>query len=182
MRVNLAKESQQRFVVNKNYLIMFIIFIVLMTGIYIQYTVMNHRVDKYEGEIKIANRELEELQKKRNEYLVLKEEIKNLEKRITKKEEKNEIQLPSLTKQNWNITLLELGKIIPDKVMINSLNINNQQLSIRGYGESSRKITEFLDNLLESDLLVNIRLNQLQNGEDVSYDIKADINSGEEEN
>ena len=182
MRVNLAKERKQGFAVNKSYIIMFIIFVVLIASMYIYYSIMNNRVANYEKQIEIANEELEELQKKREEYLTLKEEIRSLEEEIAKREKSQEKRLPTLTKQNWNITLLELGKIIPEKVMINSLNINNEKLSIRGYGESSRIISKFLDNLLESEHIINIRLNQLQNGEDVSYNITADINSGEEEN
>jgi len=178
MRVNLAKERKQGFAVNKSYIIMFIIFVVLIASMYIYYSIMNNRVANYEKQIEIANEELEELQKKREEYLTLKEEIRSLEEEIAKREKSQEKRLPTLTKQNWNITLLELGKIIPEKVMINSLNINNEKLSIRGYGESSRIISKFLDNLLESEHIINIRLNQLQNGEDVSYNITADINSG----
>lgn len=178
MRVNLAKERKQGFSINKNYLTMFIIFIVLITGMYIQYTIMNNRADNYEEQIEIVNEELEVLQEKRNEYLTLKNEISKMEEEIAKLEEEPDQQIPSLTKQNWNITLLELGKIIPEKVMINSLNINDKSLAIKGYGESSRIISKFLDNLLESELLVNIRLHQLQNGEDVSYDITAEISSG----
>jgi len=177
MRVNLAKERKQGFSVNKNYLTMFIIFIVLIAGMYIQYTIMNNRADNYEEQIEIVNEELKILEEKRDEYLTLKEEIKKMEEEIAKREEDEDQQIPSLTKQNWNITLLELGKIIPEKVMINSLNINDKSLAIKGYGENSRIISKFLDNLLESEHIINIRLHQLQNGEDVSYDITADINS-----
>ena len=177
MRVNLAKERKQGFSVNKNYLTMFIIFIVLIAGMYIQYTIMNNRADNYEEQIEIVNEELKILEEKRDEYLTLKEEIKKMEEEIAKREEDEDKQIPSLTKQNWNITLLELGKIIPEKVMINSLNINDKSLAIKGYGENSRIISKFLDNLLESEHIINIRLHQLQNGEDVSYDITADINS-----
>ena len=177
MRVNLAKERKQGFSVNKNYLTMFIIFIVLIAGMYIQYTIMNNRADNYEEQIEIVNEELKILEEKRDEYLTLKEEIKKMEEEIAKKEKDEDQQIPSLTKQNWNITLLELGKIIPEKVMINSLNINDKSLAIKGYGENSRIISKFLDNLLESEHIINIRLHQLQNGEDVSYDITADINS-----
>ncbi|MGM0438438.1 MAG: PilN domain-containing protein [Bacillota bacterium] len=177
MRVNLAKERKQGLALNKNYLIMFIIFIVLVAGMYIQYTIMNNRADNYEEQIEIVNEELEVLREKRDEYLTLKDEISEMEDEIARLEEDQDQKIPSLTKQNWNITLLELGKIIPDKVMINSLSINDKKLSIKGYGEDSRIISEFLDNLLASKLIVNIRLHQLQNGEDVSYDITADINS-----
>jgi len=182
MRVNLAKERKQGFSVNKNYLTMFIIFIVLIAGMYIQYTIMNNRADNYEEQIEIVNEELKILEEKRDEYLTLKEEIKKMEEEIAKREEDEDQQIPSLTKQNWNITLLELGKIIPEKVMINSLNINDKSLAIKGYGENSRIISKFLDNLLESEHIINIRLHQLQNGEDVSYDITAEINSGNSNN
>ena len=75
MRVNLAKERKQGFSVNKNYLTMFIIFIVLIAGMYIQYTIMNNRADNYEEQIEIVNEELKILEEKRDEYLTLKEEI-----------------------------------------------------------------------------------------------------------
>lgn len=176
MRVNLAKERKNGLSINKNYLIMIIIFVVSIAGMYIQYSIMNNRVNNYEEQIEIVNEELKTLEKKRDEYIVLKEEITEMEKEIAKKEDGQKQQIPSLTKQNWNITLLELGKIIPEKVMINSLNITDESLSIKGYGENSRIISKFLDKLLESEHLVNIRLHQLQNGEDVSYDITADIN------
>ena len=191
MRVNLAQEKKQGFIIDRTYLIMLIIFIVLIASMFIQYTILNNRIDNNEEKIKLVNEELKTLREKRNEYLSLKEEINKMESEIASREDKEQ-KLPSITKQNWNLTLLELGRIIPDKVMINSLNINDKNLSIKGYGENSQIISKFLDNLLESELLVNIKLNQLTNGEDVSYSITTDINaantntvndmSGEEEN
>ena len=178
MRVNLAQEKKQGFIIDRTYLIMLIIFIVLIASMFIQYTILNNRIDNYEKKIKLVNEELKTLREKRSEYLSLKEEINKMESEIASREDKKQ-KLPSITKQNWNLTLLELGRIIPDKVMINSLSINDKKLSIKGYGEDSRIISKFLDNLLASELLINIRLHQLQNGEDVSYDITADINSND---
>ncbi|MFW6025239.1 MAG: PilN domain-containing protein [Candidatus Woesearchaeota archaeon] len=180
MRVNLAKGRRNSLEFNKSYLIMLLVFVFLISFISSNYFNLKAKVNDVEKEINTTDQKLEVLEDKRKEYLNLENEISKIEDKL-KKKEKEAPQFADLNTQNWNIALIELAEQIPDKVMINSLDINEDGISIRGYAENSKLVSNFYDNLLDSNLIVNISLEQMNNGEDVNYLINGKIRSKEEE-
>lgn len=180
MRVNLAKDKRSSLEFNRNYLIMLLVFVLLISFISFNYFNLKSKVNNIEEEINTADQKLEVLEVKRKEYLNLESEITKFEDKLNEKE-KELPQFADLNTQNWNIALIELAERIPDKVMINSLSINKDGISIRGYAENSNLVSNFFDNLLDSNLIVNVSLQQMTNGEDVSYLINGHIKSREGE-
>lgn len=180
MRVNLAREESVGSVLNKNHVIVIGLIIILIASGLIYYNILTKRTASLEIKNKEAENRLMSLRKKRVEYLNLQKKVDNLSVQLKKNDQNKKI--PGLTEQNWNITLIELGKIIPEKVMISSLNITKERLSIKGMGASSILISQFIDNLAGSDIIKNVNLEQLTNGKEVNYTINAEIVLREGEN
>ena len=181
MRVNLAKDNNNSLNINKRYLTIITIFVFIVIALAVHYFILKNEVKTIESQINQAEKKLNILQKERSEYLSLQKKVKNLESKLEEKNKEN-LNYPDLINQNWNITLKEISEIIPAKVMLTSLNINKKDIAIRGYAANSSLISDFYDELLNSELFNNIQLQKMTNGKNVSYLINGTIKYKKGEN
>ena len=177
MRVNLAKEQSIVASIDKRQLIFLITFFIFISSVFAYYYFLQNKVQNLEKKINIVKQKIEILQKNRKEYLNLEKEIKKYNNKIEDKDKKDIL----FEEQNWNLILLELSKITPDKTMLNSLNIRKNELTIKGMGANGDLLSIFLDQLSNSDIFDNIVLQEMKNNGEINYIINANIVLGKEE-
>ncbi len=78
----------------------------------------------------------------------------------------------------WPNFFINFTKLMPDDIGIDSLTINENKILITGLAKTRAKLLELEDNLKKSDLFleVTVPLENLLRKENISFNIKADLN------
>ena len=168
MRVNLAGETKNIYRINWVKIILVILSILLIVTIGAHYYILLNRYFMVKEEVNKYKNQTMVLSQKKNEYFDMQNKINKLE------EYKKEIQK---YEYYWDDIIEEMGYVIPDKLQLNNLQIENKLMIIRGRAEDNYQVIILLDNLKESQYFSNAKIIKLNKKEETIFEIETDIAS-----
>ncbi len=99
-------------------------------------------------------------------YFELRDEIEELENM----EPEPVVQLP------WGESMLQLGYIVPENIMVQNLNINEfREIQISGIARTEQEIISLLSNMDRAPLFEAVDLLNLEQGDLVRFSIEAEL-------
>lgn len=166
MRVNLLAEKKRRYSLNWTGILFATLVIFLLVLLGLNYYLSISKLAAVERELRSQDRQLAMVLPKKEEYLELQKKINNLEKN----KEKNE-----LDRYRWAEVVKEQGYIIPEKVTLNFLQINNNIINLSGIAASNQEVLQFIRNMKTSPFFTEVKLRQLKQQQEISFNIEAVI-------
>lgn len=166
MRVNLLAGKRRVFSFNWVRLLFAVMVIVLLFLLGANYYLSSSKLVSLEKEIKILDKQMAMILPKKQEYIQLQKKIKNLEKK------EKEIEA---AQYYWDEVVEEQGYIIPERLMLTLLQINNNRLLLQGIAANNQEVLQFINNLKTSPFFYEVKLHQLSRKDEVNFKIEAVI-------
>ncbi len=121
------------------------------------------------------NQNIDQLQKQYEMTKPAQEEYLSLQKKI--KELKQE-QFPEIKEFRWDTPLIQISYVIPAGAVLNSLQIQGDQLILMGTTEQAEELSKFIKNIQNSPVFYDVILERITKEEKISFTLKAKINEG----
>ena len=172
MKVNLLKERQKAYTINwiEIAVIISVVLFIMAMGVHYYFLYTSSKV--LEADLYALDNQIHVLLRRVAEYNRLKAEVEELE---ALKEAMDKF------KYVWAEAIIELGYVIPEQTMVNTLQIEDYNMRLNGFASQNQKVLDFIDNMNESPVYKDIELIDLTQIQDVNYNIIAVIECEEGE-
>lgn len=164
MKVNLLKERQKVYSINwiEILVIISVVVSIVLMGVHYYFLYMDKEL--LEADINYLDNQLNILSVRVAEYNRLKAEVEELE---AIKEKMDQL------KYVWADALIELGFVIPEKALVNTLQIEETDLRLNGLALDNQRVLELVDNMNQSPVYHDVKIINLSQSNDVNYNISA---------
>ncbi|MFW6270726.1 MAG: PilN domain-containing protein [Bacillota bacterium] len=171
MRVNLIKNKKRKRRFRVNWLrvaVTCLAFIIIMTGIY-KYWILRENAQNLESEIESYKQTLLTYGPVKKEYRTLEDDI----------EELNEfVDVRDVEAEPWGEALINFGYMVPEKIMLENIEIDREQVTLAGLADSESNLIDFLNSLSSSSLFTEVDLEDIDKQEDVIFTIILKLDTG----
>ena len=172
MKVNLLKERQKAYTINwiEIAVIISVVLFIMAMGVHYYFLYTSSKV--LEADLYALDNQIHVLLRRVAEYNRLKAEVEELEA-IKEKMDK--------LKYVWADAIVELGYVIPERTMVNTLHIADYNMRLNGFAAGNQKVLDFIDNMNKSPVYKDIEIINITQTHDVNYNIVAVIETEEGE-
>ncbi len=168
MRVNLIQKEKSIFAINWMRVILTIVFSVVIMVMIFNYFVMKNNIASLKSEITMLEKEIAIYKPKKEEYY-------SLQKKINELKTKPKIEIPEY---KWGQPIRQLGFIIPNRAMLDSVVINKNKITFSGKAYRAEDLREFKNKLVSSSLFRSVDLYKLIKEEEIVFEIEASVVEG----
>lgn len=139
-----------------------------MTGIY-KYWILRENAQNLESEIESYKQTLLTYGPVKKEYRTLEDDI----------EELNEfVDVRDVEAEPWGEALINFGYMVPEKIMLENIEIDREQVTLAGLADSESNLIDFLNSLSSSSLFTEVDLEDIDKQEDVIFTIILKLDTG----
>lgn len=167
MRVNLLEEKKQSSAINWGETIFIISLLIFIAVLGLNYYFLYNGQKSLKTEVNRLDRQLVKLSISLNEYHSLEKRVKELEE--------IEAKMAAL-RYVWNDIIREQGYLIPQKTMLETMEIEGDILQLFGRAENNLRVLELINNMKLSPFFKGVKLLNLRENNDVEFRIQALVN------
>lgn len=169
MRVNLLAEHKRVYSINWAEVLLIILVILLVLVLGLNYYLSSRQLAVIKTEVKNLDRQLAMILPQKKECLQLQEKIIVLE--ALGKEIK-------AARYYWDKVILDYGYVVPEKTMLQFLQIENNSVSLGGIAASNDQVIELIKRMQESPFFNVVQIRQLVEQGEVNFRINAVVSGG----
>lgn len=169
MRVNLLQEEELKYSINwLNIIFIFSIFL-FISFLGIRYYLSSLTVNNLKIELESIETELNLLIPHQEKYREVQKDLDQLK------------TLPIIEAEEylWGDVIREMGYIIPEKMMLTSLEIIDKEIALVGIAADAREVTQFIYNLNHSPYFTEVDLSKISKQKEINFQIEAIIRGGD---
>ena len=170
MRVNLLGEKKQKINTSVSWLrigVVVLVFVVIGAALANMWF-MRNRVNRLRDESSILDDQLAIYRPREQEYHELTAQIEELQ----------DMEIEGITQHPWGESLLELGYLVPDRVLFTDININNDRMRIMGEADTDQDLISLLSGLEDIEIFYDVDLEEIDQQEDIYFSIGLQMETG----
>lgn len=168
MKVNLIAKKQSVVLVNWVRLSLTLAVIFVLFGLGANFYLMQMEINSLHNDITYLENQLDIYLPKQQQYYDLQADIKELEEILSD-------EIPAYT---WAEPFRELGYIIPEKAMLQEVQIRDRQIIFTGMANRAEYLQQFQNKILTSSQFRIVNLEKLLKEGEVHFRIVAELDKG----